>query len=203
MEFIGPDAQDIERVVEPPLVNPKMTPPIEHHVKEILRLIGEDPEREGLRETPKRFAKWLKEMTSYEEFNFTTFEGENYDSMVIVRDIPFTSMCEHHMAPFYGKAIIGYIPNKKIVGLSKLPRALHRFSRRLQNQERITRQVAEFIQEQLDPLGVAVMLTAEHSCMSLRGVRAHGASTVTNCLLGVFRDDPKAREEFVHLALSK
>lgn len=180
-----------------------MTPPIEHHIREVLRLIGEDPDREGLRDTPKRFAKWLKEMTSYEEFNFTTFEGENYDSMVIIRDIPFTSMCEHHMAPFYGKAIIGYIPDKKIVGLSKLPRALHQFSRRLQNQERITRQVAEFIQAQLEPLGVAVMLTAEHTCMSFRGVRSHGASTVTNCLLGVFRDNPTAREEFVHLALAK
>lgn len=180
-----------------------MTPPIEHHVAEILRLIGEDPEREGLRETPRRFAKWLTEMTSYEDFNFTTFESESYDSMVIVKGIQFTSLCEHHMAPFFGEAVIGYIPRTKIVGLSKLPRALHKFSRRLQNQERITKQVAEFIQAELDPLGVAVMLTAEHTCMSLRGAKACGSSTVTNCLLGVFRDDPKAREEFVRLATTK
>ena len=129
----------------------------------------------------------------------TTFNNENYDEMVLVKDIPFNSLCEHHLMPFHGTAHIAYIPYKKIIGLSKLPRALEKYSRRFQNQERITNQVAEFLFKELHPLGVAVVIEACHSCISMRGVRKHGTTTVTSKMIGVFKDDSSCRAEFMGL----
>lgn len=170
----------------------------------ILRAIGEDPEREGLLATPERIAKaWLETWASgYNqdpEDVLTTFYdgGEHYDEMVLVRDIWFYSHCEHHMAPFFGHAHIAYIPDRKIVGLSKLPRLLDIYARRLQVQERLTNQVATAIMEHLNPKGVAVKIQARHLCMESRGVQKPGCVTTTTKLLGVFLKDAKARNEFL------
>lgn len=160
----------------------------------------DDTGREGLRDTPKRYVKFMHQFLSPEPFNFTTFESEGYDEMIIVKDIPFFSLCEHHLAPFFGTGSIAYIPNpdtKRIVGLSKLPRVLDMFSRRLQNQERITAQVAQYIQEQLNPAGVAVMLEARHMCVEMRGIKKSGANTVTTSLIGNFKTDSTVRAEFM------
>ena len=170
--------------------------PAEDSIIRLLQAIGENPKREGLIDTPKRHLKYLHEFLNPPEFNLTTFAKENYDEMIIVKDIEFYSLCEHHLLPFFGKAAIAYIPNKNIVGLSKLPRVLEMFSRKLQNQERITNQVAEYLQENLNPKGVAVSLTARHLCMEMRGVRKQ-ANTTTNKLIGVFKEDSKCREEFL------
>jgi GTP cyclohydrolase I len=171
----------------------------EYHFKELLKQLGEDPDREGLEETPKRYIKFYKEFLSPPEFNFTTFSSEGYDEMIIQSNIPFYSLCEHHIAPFTGTGTIAYIPNEKIVGLSKLARTLETFSRRLQNQERITNQVAELIQEKLNPKGVAVILKAKHLCMEMRGVKKHDTYTTTSKMIGAFKDDPKARNEVLNL----
>lgn len=164
----------------------------------ILRAV-DDPQREGLRDTPRRYIKFLREFTTVEPFNFTTFNGEGADEMIVQTGIPFYSMCEHHMAPFFGTGHIAYIPNGKIVGLSKLARCLDHYARRLQNQERITTQVAERLMEELNPKGVAVVLQAEHLCMAMRGVRKHNTVTKTSKMLGAFREDHKARAEFFGL----
>ena len=171
----------------------------EWHFQQILKSFGEDVEREGLQDTPKRYMKFYKEFLSPPEYNFTTFEGEGYDDMIIQTNIPFYSLCEHHIAPFVGKGTIAYIPNKKSVGLSKLARTLETYSRRLQNQERITKQVAEFLYEQLDPKGVAVILKAKHFCMEMRGVKKHDTWTTTSSMLGMFREDQKCRNEVLNL----
>jgi GTP cyclohydrolase I len=156
------------------------------------------PLREGLKETPKRYIKFLEQFLNPPEFKFTTFQNEGCDEMVVVKDIAFYSLCEHHLAPFFGTAAIAYIPNDGlIVGLSKLPRVLLKFASRLQNQERISTQVAEFINEHLQPKGVAVVLTARHMCMEMRGVKAAGAVTTTSAMLGCFKDDDKCRNEFL------
>lgn len=170
-------------------------------VKGILDACGEDVEREGLLETPNRYIKFLDQFLNPPEFNFTQFEDRDSDEMVIVKEIPFYSLCEHHMAPFFGTAAIAYIPDGKIVGLSKLPRVLDRYSRAFQNQERITQQVAQFIQEEsgLDPKGVAVVLNARHMCMEMRGIKAMGANTTTSAMLGVFKTDRACRNEFLNL----
>jgi len=169
-------------------------------VLEILHSVGQDAEREGLIETPKRYVKFLDEFFNPPKFNFTMFTNEEgNDEMVIVKDIPFYSMCEHHMAPFFGTGHIAYIPNKTIVGLSKLPRTLDLFCRRLQNQERITQQVANFIMEQLKPKGVTVVLQARHMCVEMRGVEKPGTQTITSSMLGVFKSDMNARQEFLKL----
>lgn len=172
----------------------------ENHFKQILLHLGEDPDREGLKETPKRYIKFLEEFLSPPQYNFTTFDAEGYDEMIIESEIPFQSLCEHHCAPFWGIGTIAYIPNKKIVGLSKLARCLEAFSRRLQNQERITMQVADFIESQLEPKGVAVLLKARHTCMEMRGVRKSGVWTTTSCLRGCFKEDFNCRNEFLQLA---
>ncbi len=174
-------------------------------VETILWAIGEDPEREGLQDTPRRVAKaWLTELaTGYSDDpdNFMTeFENEGYDQMILVRDISFSSFCEHHMLPFIGKAHVAYIPKDHIVGLSKIPRLVNHFARRLQVQERLTAQVADALVEYLDPLGVMVVIEAEHSCMAIRGIQAHGATTTTSAVRGVFLDDKKqSKEEFLRL----
>lgn len=166
----------------------------------VLRILQrfDDPTREGLRETPKRYIKFLREFTSPPEFNFTTFASEGMDEMIVQKDIEFYSLCEHHLAPFFGKAHVAYIPNGKLVGLSKLARTVELYSRHFQNQERITSQVAERLQDELHPRGVAVVLEAQHLCMGMRGVRKN-AMTTTSKLLGMFKEDEKARAEFLNL----
>lgn len=171
---------------------------VEDNVRRLLQYFGEDVNREGLQETPKRFVKFFKEFLSPPEWNCTTFEGEGYDEMIVQTNIPFHSLCEHHIAPFFGTGTIAYIPNKRIVGLSKLARTLETYSRRLQNQERITIQVAEFLWKELEPKGVAVQITAKHMCMEMRGVKKHDTHTTTTKLLGVFKEDSSARNEFLN-----
>lgn len=173
---------------------------IENNFKQILTYIGEDTEREGLKETPKRYIKFLEEFLSPPQYVFTTFDSEGYDEMIIESGIQFQSLCEHHCVPFFGIGTIAYIPNKKIVGLSKLARCLESFSRRLQNQERITLQVANFINDQLEPKGVAVLLKARHMCMEMRGIKKNDIWTTTSCLKGCFKEDLSCRNEFLQLA---
>lgn len=172
---------------------------VEDNVRRLLQYFGEDTDREGLKDTPRRFVKFFDEFLNPPEWNCTTFEGEGYDEMIVQTNIPFHSLCEHHIAPFFGEGHIAYIPNKRIVGLSKLARTLETFSRRLQNQERITTQVAEFLWEQLDPIGVAVVLKAKHMCMEMRGVKKHNTYTTTSKMMGVFKEDNKPRIEFLKL----
>lgn len=173
--------------------------PVEDNVRRILQYIGEDPNREGLLETPKRYIKFLKEFTQQKEFTFTTFDSEGMDEMIIVKDIPFYSLCEHHIAPFFGTASVAYIPNGKIVGLSKIPRCVDLYSNKLQNQERITTQIAEHLNRELNPFGVAVVLKAQHLCMCMRGVKKHDSWTITSKLLGYFKTDAECRNEYFHL----
>lgn len=171
----------------------------EENVVRILESIGEDPKREGLIETPKRYLKFLNEFTNPPIFKFTSFEAEGMDQMIVQQNIPFYSLCEHHMAPFFGKGAIAYIPDGSIVGISKLARTLEFVSRRLQNQERITQDVADRIQSELKPKGVAVFLKAKHLCMEMRGVKKHDTYTSTSCLLGVFKERKEARDEFFNI----
>ena len=171
--------------------------PAEDNFRRILQAIGEDPNREGLQDTPKRYLKFLKEFLNPPDFKFTTFHAEDMDQMIVQDNIPFYSFCEHHIAPFFGTAVIAYLPGEKIVGLSKLARTLELYSRRLQNQERITSQVAERLMEELDAKGVAVSLKAQHLCMAMRGVRKHDTWTTTTKLVGQFKDDEKVKDEFL------
>lgn len=171
----------------------------EWHFQQILEQLGEDVSREGLIETPKRYVKFMREFLEPKEFNFTTFDAEGTDEMIFQTNIPFYSLCEHHTAPFFGVAHIAYIPDKKIVGLSKLARTVDLYANKFQNQERITTQIAERLQKELSPLGVAVSLKAQHLCMCMRGVKKHDTWTITSKMLGAFKEDDKARNEFLNL----
>ena len=173
----------------------KNTP--EENYYQILKAIGEDPEREGLKETPKRYIKFLDEFLNPPKVSYTVFENEGIDEMIIQTNIPFYSLCEHHIAPFFGTGTIAYIPNGKIVGLSKLARTLEWYSRRLQNQERITNQIAQQLWNVLQPKGVAVSLKAQHLCMAMRGVKKHDTWTITSKLIGAFRENADTRDEFL------
>ena len=177
-------------------------------VQEQLALIGEDPSREGLLRTPERVAKAMQFLTRgyHQRVEDVVGEGifaEEHRNMVMVRDIELYSLCEHHMLPFFGRAHVAYIPDGRIVGLSKLPRIVDVFARRLQVQERLTEEVAEAIDEVLAPLGVGVVIEAYHLCMMMRGVEKQNSRTITSALRGVFRDDSRTREEFLSLAHAK
>jgi GTP cyclohydrolase I len=196
----GPDAfeaavgQRSDRMVE-----------FENVVRRELELIGEDPSREGLLKTPERVAKAMAWLTRGYELDVADVVGdavfeEQHESMVMVRDIELYSMCEHHMLPFFGKAHIAYIPQGRIVGLSKLPRIVEVFARRLQVQERLTEQIAQAIQDVLQPEGVGVVIECEHLCMMMRGVEKQNSRTITSALKGSFKTDPATRDEFLRLA---
>jgi len=170
----------------------------------MLEQLGEDPAREGLERTPHRVAKSMRQLTSgYRTDIDKLLNGAlfsvSYDEMVIVKDIELFSLCEHHMLPFYGKAHIAYIPNAKVIGLSKLPRLVDAFARRLQIQERLTQQIAQVIQDKINPQGVGVVIEARHLCMMMRGVEKQHSSAVTSTMLGTFRDCAQTREEFLSL----
>ena len=172
--------------------------------REMLQALGEDPEREGLAKTPDRVAKALKELTAgYTQDIDRILNGarftERYDEVVLVKNIDFYSLCEHHPLPFFGRCHVGYLPNGRIIGLSKIPRLVDCFARRLQVQERLTNQIAETLQERLQPQGVAVVMEARHLCMMMRGVAKQNSTMVTSAMLGRFRTDPKTRSEFFAL----
>ena len=181
---------------------------LEDLVRDILKAIGENPDREGLLKTPARVAKAYEYLTSgYKQdikkvLNGAVYE-EKYNEMVIVKDIDFFSLCEHHLLPFYGKCHVAYIPNGRILGLSKVPRIVEVFSRRLQVQERLTQQIADTLYDCLKPNGVAVVTEAKHLCMMMRGVEKQNSVATTSAMLGVFRDDEKTRGEFLRLISSK
>ena len=174
-------------------------------VRRQLELLGEDPDREGIRRTPERVAKSLAWLTRGYSLDVADVVGdalfaEKHRQMVMVRDVDFYSLCEHHMLPFYGKAHIAYVPNGRIVGLSKLPRILEVFARRLQVQERLTEEIADAIERVLHPLGVGVVIEGVHLCMMMRGVEKQGSKTITSALRGTFRECPMTRDEFLRLA---
>jgi GTP cyclohydrolase IA len=169
-------------------------------VRDLLAALGEDVESEGLRGTPRRVARAYAELLTPHPFRTTTFPNEEgYDELVVARDIPFHSLCEHHLLPFHGVAHVGYLPGERIVGLSKLGRVVELYARRLQVQERLTTQVADWLQRELQPKGAGVVIEAEHLCMSLRGIQKPGARTVTSALHGLVQDDPRTRQEFLAL----
>lgn len=183
MEIVNPNAQSLELAV-----------------KTIIQHFDKNSKRDGLRDTPRRYLKFLEEFTAPGEFELTDFDGEGYDEMIIQRKIPFYSLCEHHLAPFFGTAAVAYIPNGRIVGLSKLARTVEKFACGFQNQERITKQVSEYLMDKLNPLGIGVTLKAQHLCMAMRGVKKAESETITSAMLGVFRENPATRQEFLQLA---
>jgi GTP cyclohydrolase I len=177
-------------------------------VRRMLHMIGEDPDRDGLRHTPERFEKALRFLTSgYQQDPEKLLNGAMfsvcYDQMVLVKDIEIYSLCEHHLLPFFGKCHVAYIPDKKVVGLSKIPRLVNMFARRLQIQERLTNQIASAIQQKISPLGVGVVVEARHLCMVMRGVEKQNSQTVTSAMLGAFRENVQTREEFLSLIREK
>jgi GTP cyclohydrolase I len=188
--------------------NPETTENLSKHYEEILKLCGEDVTREGILKTPLRAAKSIQYLTQGTctdpaEILRSALFSDAYKEMVVVKDIEIYSLCEHHLLPFFGKAHIAYIPNGKIVGLSKIPRVVDAFSRRLQVQERLTVQIRNCIQETLNPLGVAVVIEAKHLCMLMRGVQKQNSVATTSAFTGEFLDNPKTREEFMNLISSK
>ena len=201
-----PEKTSAERAQKPVLEFPPQSESgiIAGHMREVLRELGEDPSREGLVRTPDRSEKALKFLTSgystdiNQLVNGALFDVE-YDEIVIVRDIEFFSMCEHHLLPFFGKMHVAYLPGKKVIGLSKIPRIVDAFARRLQIQERLTQQVAETLQDMLKPRGVAVICEARHFCMMMRGVEKQHSGTITSSMLGAFRNNKETRNELLSL----
>jgi GTP cyclohydrolase IA len=196
-----PNRADAEKTIEQ---KPRPTQAeVEAAVRVLLRWTGDDPDREGLVDTPKRVAKAYREMFSgydqdpFEELGRTFEEVAGYDDLVLIRDIPFHSHCEHHMVPIIGKAHVGYLPDGKVVGLSKIARVVDIFAHRLQTQEAMTAQIAGVIQDALTPRGVAVVIEAEHMCMAMRGIRKSGSSTMTSTFTGTFRDHPEEQARFM------
>lgn len=182
--------------------------PLAEAVRTFIRELGEDPAREGLQRTPQRVAQSLRFLTSgytqdVDKVLNGALYGVAYDEMVIVKDIEIFSLCEHHLLPFFGRCHVAYIPNKKVIGLSKVPRLVDVFARRLQVQERLTTQIAETIMEKIKPQGVGVVIEAKHLCMIMRGVEKQNSVAVTSAMLGVFRDELETREEFLSLARSR
>jgi GTP cyclohydrolase I len=195
-----PDSSDLEGAGEM-----ESSREFEELIRRELELLGEDPQREGLLRTPYRVAhamKWLTQgyASSAEAVIGTAVFKEDHDNMIMVRDIELYSLCEHHMLPFFGKAHVAYIPNGRIVGLSKIPRIVDVYARRLQVQERLTEQIAEGLCRVLNPAGVGVVIEAYHLCMMMRGVEKQNSKTITSALRGAFREDPKTRDEFLRLA---
>ncbi len=188
--------------------SPEKIEKLSYHYKEILSLLGEDVDREGLVKTPERVAKAMSFLTKgyaedpMEIIRSATFK-EDYDHMVLVKDIELYSLCEHHMLPFYGKAHVAYIPNGYITGLSKIARVVESFARRMQVQERLTMDISRCIEEALNPKGVAVVIEASHTCMQMRGIEKQGSATTTSVLTGSFLSDPRTREEFMTLISNK
>jgi len=193
------------RKAEPDIPERPSREEAERAVRTLIAWAGDDPDRDGLRDTPKRVVRVFEEFyagyrESAEAALARTFEDlGDHDDIVVLRDLPFTSHCEHHMVPILGRAHIAYYPGEKVVGLSKLARVLDIYTRRLQTQERLTSQVVTAIDEALKPRGIAILIEAEHLCMTLRGVHKHGASTVTTQFTGVFRDDPAEQQRFLAL----
>ncbi len=190
------------------LYNPEKLEQLSHHYTEILKLLGEDPAREGLEKTPMRVAKAMSFLNKgYQQDPLEILRSamfrEEYKQMVLVKDIELYSLCEHHMLPFYGKAHVAYIPDGHITGLSKIARVVECFSRRLQVQERLTVQIRDSIQEALKPMGVAVVIEASHMCMQMRGIEKQSSATTTSAFTGIFLSDPRTREEFMTLISNK
>jgi len=196
--LVGPDEDD-------PRGKPAVPEDVQEAIRTLIRWAGDDPTREGLLDTPKRVARaWKEYCQGYGEdpahhLSRVFEEVGGYDEIVLLKDIPFQSHCEHHMAPIIGKAAIAYLPTDRVVGISKLARVLHGYARRLQVQERLTAEVAQCIQDHLNPRGVAVVIEASHACMTARGVRTPGVSMVTSQVMGTFRKDSKSREEVLKL----
>ncbi len=183
---------------------PKPGDPIAELVESLLAELGEDPERDGLRATPDRVSRALRELTDGygvrpEDVVAGAIFEQDYDEMVVVKSIPFYSLCEHHMLPFFGTCHVGYLPKGQVVGLSKIPRLVEVFSHRLQIQEQMTRQIAEALNSAVTPRGVGVVVEARHLCMEMRGVETPGGHMITSCMLGTFRRDPRTRAEFLDL----
>jgi len=177
---------------------------IASHMEEVLALVGEDPSRDGLQRTPERWEKAMRFLTSgyhsrVEDLINGALFAVKFDEMVLVKDIEFFSLCEHHLLPFYGRMHVAYLPTNKVIGLSKIPRIVNMFARRLQVQERLTQEVAEAISDAIQPRGVAVMCEASHFCMMMRGVEKQHSSTVTSAMVGAFRDNKATRDEFLSL----
>jgi GTP cyclohydrolase I len=186
---------------------PKHGDAIAELIDSLLVELGENPRRQGLRRTPERVSRSLRELTDGydvrpEDVIADAIFDQDYDEMVMVRDIPFYSLCEHHMLPFFGHVHVGYLPRGKVIGLSKIPRLVEVFSHRLQIQEQLTRQIAEALNAALDPRGVGVVMEARHLCMEMRGVETPGGHMITSCMLGTFRRDPRTRSEFLDLVRS-
>ena len=207
---MGPMPAD-RTAAEPVLVRPELRlihggaeidlPAAERAVADLLVALGQDVDDEHTRETPRRVAATFAELLTPRPFSVTTFpNSEGYDELVVARDIPFHSLCQHHLLPFKGVAHVGYLPGERIVGLSKLARVVELFARRLQVQERLTQQIADWLEDHLEPKGVGVVVQAEHLCMTLRGVQATGSLTVTSALHGLLRHDAGTRGEFLSLA---